>query len=123
MTKAQQLTERVDALIAGGTSKGDAYKQVAEEFGLKPNSVRGAYYTHTRKDGSGTSRSRRRETTTADAVADAVATLQKALEAIDREVEAAKDRAEEAAREYAALKDSATDRKAAIEAKIEALTS
>ena len=42
MTKAQQIYERVEALVGEGSTKADAYVQVAEEFGLKPNSVRGS---------------------------------------------------------------------------------
>ncbi len=121
MTKAQQLYERVEALVAEGTTKVEAYRQVAEEFGLKPNSVRGAYYQHTRKANGGNVKRRVHETTTADALASATAALTKALAAIDDEVEAAKERADEAAAEYEALKASAADRKQSIEAKIAAL--
>lgn len=122
MTKTQQVYERVEALVGEGSTKADAYVQVAEEFGLKPNSVRGAHYRHTRALRGGTSRSRKRETTTADAIASAVATLETAVENIDDEIEVAKERADEAQREYEALAESATDRKEAIQAKIDALT-
>lgn len=123
MTKAQQVYERVEALVGDGSTKADAYVQVAEEFGLKPNSVRGAYYQHTRKLRGGKSRSRKRETTTEDAVASAVATLEEAVESIDAEIETAKERADEAQREYEALEASASERKQAIQAKIDALDS
>ena len=123
MTKAQQVYERVEALVGEGSTKADAYVQVAEEFGLKPNSVRGAYYQHTRKLRGGKSRSRKRETTTEDAVASAVATLEEAVESIDSEIEATKERADEAQREYEALEASASERKEAIQAKIDALGS
>ncbi len=124
MTKAQDAYERVEALVGEGSTKADAYVKVAEELGLKPNSVRGAYYQHTRKlrGGSPAPRSRKRETTTEDAVASAIATLEQAVESIDAEIEAAKDRAEEAQREYDALQESASERKEAIQAKIEALS-
>jgi len=122
MTKAQQVFERVEALVGEGSTKADAYVQVAEEFGLKPNSVRGAVYQHARKLRGGKARPRKRETTTEDAVASAVATLEEAVDSIDSEIEAAKDRAEEAQREYEALDASATERKQAIQAKIEALS-
>lgn len=121
MTKAQQVYERVEELVGAGSTKADAYVQVAEEFGLKPNSVRGSYYQHTRKLRGGTTRSRKRETTTQDAVASAVATLEQALDSIDAEIETAKDRAEEAQREFEALEASASERKQAIQAKIDAL--
>lgn len=123
MTKAQQSYERVEALVAKGSTKADAYGKVAEELGLKPNSVRGAYYQHTRKLRGGKPRSRKRETTTEDAVASAVATLEAAVESIDAEIEAAKERAEEAQREYESLEANASERKEAIQAKIDALSS
>lgn len=122
MTKAQQIYERVEALVAKGSTKAAAYEEVAKELGLKPNSVRGAYYQHTRKRNGGSRQSRVRETTIEGAVAHAVATLEKAVADIDLEIEAAAARAEEATREYEALKASATDRKAAITAKIDALS-
>lgn len=119
MTKAQQLSERVDALVAEGATKAEAYQKVAEEFGLKPNSVRGAVYQHRKANGQ--TKRRVRETTTADAVAQATATLEKAPAAIDEELVAAKERAEEAQREYETLSASADERKRSIEAKIAAL--
>ena len=123
MTKSQQLYERVEALVEQGSTKADAYKAVAEEFGLKVNSVRGAYYQYSRKaNGASSPRARVRETTTADALASATAVLHKALLAIDEEVEAAKQRAEEAKREHDSLKASATERKQAIQAKIDTLS-
>lgn len=122
MTKREQLYERVEALVAGGATKADAYQQVATEFGLKVNSVRGAYYQHTRKTGNGPSHARVRETTTADAIASATAVLEKAIIDIDQEVDAAKQRAEEAKAEYDSLKASASERKQAITAKIDTLT-
>ena len=121
MTKAQQVYERVEALVAEGSAKGEAYDKVAEEFGLQPSSVRGAYYQHTVKLRGGKRRSRKRETTTEDAVASAVTTLEEAVENIDSEIEEAKDRADEAKREFEALKASANERKQAIQAKIDAL--
>ena len=122
MTRAQQVYERVDALVADGATKAAAYEQVASEFGLKVNSVRGAYYQHSRKANGGTSRTRTRETTTADAVASATAVLETALATIDEEIVIAKERADEARAEHEALKASAAERKQAIKAKIEALS-
>jgi transcription initiation factor IIE alpha subunit len=122
MSKAQDIYDRVEALAQEeGISKKDAQERVAKEVGMKPSSVRGACHQARKERGLINSR-RVRETTTGDAVASAVLTLEKAREAIDEEVEAAKDRAEEATREYKTLKDSAADRKAEITAKIEALT-
>jgi predicted nucleic acid-binding Zn-ribbon protein len=122
MTKAQQIYERVEALVAGGSTKAAAYEAVAKELGLKPNSVRGAYYQHTRKQNGAKRQTRVRETTIEGAVASATASLEKALTDIDLEIEAAKERADEAKGEFEALKASAAERKQAITAKIEALS-
>jgi hypothetical protein len=119
MTKAEEIHQRVEALVASGTSRADAFKQLAEELGIKPNSVRGAYYQATK--GNGESKPRRRETTPEDALADARRALERAIENIDREVEQAKARADEARKEHDSLKASAAERKAAIAAKLESL--
>ena len=103
MTKAQQTYERVNALVDGGMQKAAAFKQLAEEYGQPVDSVRGAYYGHKRvvetggQPGTGRSgvrRSRKRETTTQDAIASAVATLRSAIDSIEIELEAARERAE-----------------------------
>jgi len=133
MTKAQEVYERVEALVAAGARKADAFRQVAEEYGQPFNSIRGAYYTHTRAStqpaaatsgGSGSSRrARRRETTSEDAIEQATSVLNRAIEQIDAEIELAKTRVDDAQAEYEHLRDSAQERKAAIEAKIAALSS
>jgi len=120
MTKAQETYERIEALIAQGGSKADAFKQLAEETGKPVKSLQGAYYQHSRKV-NGTQKPKRRETTPTNAVADATALLTRAIEAIDQEIEVARERAEEAQAEYDALKASAHERKQALAAKIEAL--
>jgi hypothetical protein len=87
--------------------------------------MRGAYYAHTRTlggtPGSRSRRPRKRETTTSDAIESATIVLTRAIEAIDAEIESAKARADEAQTEYKQLRDSAQDRKQAIQAKIDAL--
>ena len=119
-TKAQKIYERVEAVVKEqGITKKDAQVIVGKEFGMQPSSIRGAEY-QARKE-LGLTRNRVQETTPDNAVESAIATLEKARDAIDDEVEAAKERAEEATREHKALKDSAADRKAEIESKIEAL--
>ena len=129
-TKAQQTYERINALVDGGMQKADAFKQLAEEYGQPVDSVRGAYYGHKRvvetggQPGAGRSgvrRSRKRETTTEDAVASAVATLNAAIDAIMAEVAAAQERAVEAAAECKALQATASGRIEAIQAKIAVL--
>jgi hypothetical protein len=122
MSKAQEIYDRVEAVAREqGVSKKEAHEIVGKEFGMKPSSIRGAVY-QARKANGQTGRRRVRETTTEGAVASAVATLEDAREAIDDELAAAKERADEANREYKALKDSVEDRKSQITAKIEALT-
>jgi hypothetical protein len=122
VTKAQEVFEQVEQLVAGGKSKAEAFKQLAAETGRPYDSLRGAYYTHTRAARGGGSRPRRRETTPEDALADARQAMERALGNIDREVEMAKERAEEAKAEYEALKASAAERKQAITERLEALT-
>lgn len=122
MTKAQEVFEKVNTLIDGGASRPDAFKQVASEYEQPVNSIRGSYYSYSRgATGGGSSRPRRRETTPEDALADARAALERSIQAIDREVEVASERAAEATAEAKALKESAAERKAAIAERLEAL--
>jgi len=128
MTKAQQVYERIEALIASGLTKADAFRQLAEELGQPAKSLQGAYYQHTKKlgiggNGGGTRRTRKRETTPADALEGAKSVLEEAIDSIDAEIEQAKSRADEARAEYEAMKASAAERKQAIAAKIKALDS
>lgn len=121
MTKAEQVYDRIEAMVASGESKADAFKALAKEFGQPVNSVRGSYYAHHKKVHGGSTRPRRRETTPADAVEDAKAALTRSIERIDAEIEAAENRASEAQAELSAMKDSAGERRKAIEAKLAAL--
>ena len=90
-TKAEEVFTKTEALIASGTTKAEAFKQLAEEYGQPVNSIRGTYYQHTsRQTARPVPGPRRRETTPEDALADARAALERAIQAIDREVEAAK---------------------------------
>lgn len=122
-TKAEQTYARVHELMDQGMSRADAFNKIAEEEGRPKDSIRGAYYGHKKKLEGGESkpRTRRRETTPEDALADARASLERSITAIDREVEAAEERANEAAAEAKALKDSAAERKKAITERLEAL--
>lgn len=123
MTKAEEVFTKVEELVAGGMTKADAFKQLAEEYGQPVNSVRGSYYQHTRKENGGTgSKPRRRETTAEDALADARKALERAIANVGREVDEAKRRADEAKAEYEALKASAKERQDAIAAKLQALS-
>lgn len=125
-TKAQEIYEEIEKRIASGVEKADAFKQLAEEMGRPFDSLRGSYYTHKRKleggsEGAKPSRTRRRETTPNDALADARASLERSIASIDKEVEVAKERAQETAAEYEAIRGSADERKAAIADRLEAL--
>lgn len=121
MSKADQVRERIDALVASGLKKAEAFRTLAEETGQPVKSLQGAYYTATRKANGGSTRARKRETTTTDAVTQATTVLEAAIESIDAEITAAQGRAEEAKAEYEALRASASERTQAIQAKIDAL--
>lgn len=124
-TKAQEIYEEIEKRIASGIDKSDAFKALAGETGRPYDSLRGSYYTHKRKleggEGTKPARTRRRETTPDDALADARASLERSIASIDKEVEAAEDRASEAAAEAEALKASAGERKKIITERLEAL--
>jgi len=122
VSKAEEVHTKTEKLIGEGISKADAFKQLASEYNQPVNSIRGSYYTFTSGKGSGgSSRPRRRETRPEDALADARAALEKGIDSIGREVEAAAERAKEAKAEHEALKASAEQRKAAIAERLEAL--
>ena len=120
-SKAQEVFERVEALTASGVKKADAFRQLADELGQPINSIRGAYYTHTRTIG-GTPGAASKRHTPVDPIEQAADVLRQALEVIDVEISQAKERADEAAAHYKELRDTAATRKAEIEKKIEALT-
>jgi hypothetical protein len=123
MTKAQEIYDKVNELVASGVEKADAFRQLSESLNRPFDSVRGSYYSHKKKIEGGESRPRvrRRETTPEAAMADARASLERSIAAIDREVEVAEERAAESAAEAKALKASAADRKKAITEKLETL--
>src|SRR5207248_10877758 len=79
VTKAQEVYERVEALVASGAKKADAFRQVAEEYGKPFNSMRGAYYAHTRTLGTAPPNPRKRETAPADPIQSALTVLEKAV--------------------------------------------
>ena len=120
MTKAQEVYDKVEALVASGVSKADAFKQLAGEYGQPVDSMRGAYYAHTSTLG-GTPRSPRKRQTAVDPIASALSALEEGLESVDDDVAAAKQRAEDAKAEYEHLRETAKERKAALQAKIDAL--
>src|SRR5437763_17147358 len=85
VTKAQEVYERVEALVASGVKKADAFRQVAEEYGREFNSIRGAYYAHTRSLGGSPKRSSKRSAAV-DPIESAAIVLEKAIAAIDAEI-------------------------------------
>src|SRR6059058_2987327 len=115
MTKAQEVYERTEALVASGAKKADAFRQVAEQYGAEFNSIRGAYYAHTRSLGGSSKRSSKQKTAVVDPIESARIVLEKAIEAIDNEVGIAKSRADDANTEYEHLRDTAGERKAALQ--------
>jgi hypothetical protein len=130
MTKAQEVYEKVEAMVASGeVKKADAFKTLAEQYGQPIDSLRGAYYQHKRvldsggnpTSSGGSRRTRRRETTSETAVESAITTLKRAIDSIDAEIEVAAERAREAQAEYEAMQASADERKASITEKIELL--
>jgi hypothetical protein len=123
MTKAETVYTRVEELIADGSTKADAFKKLADEYGQPVNSIRGLFYTWSKNQNPDRpSRTRRRETTPDDALADARRVFERAIEQVDIEVDAAKHRADEATAEHEALKASAADRKKAIQERLDGLT-
>jgi hypothetical protein len=120
VTKAQEVYERVEALVASGVKKADAFKQLAAEYKQEANSIRGAYYAHTRSLKDPSTRTRTPKAAV-NPIESATLVLQKAIEAIDNEIGIAKSRADDAKTDYEQLRDSAGERKAAIQAKIDAL--
>lgn len=122
MTKAEEVFTRVEEIVASGKTKAEAFQELSQEYGQPIGSLRGSYYTWSKDNGgSGTRRTRRRETTPEDALADARRVLERAIEQVDVEVEAAAERATEAKAEHEALKKSAAGRKQAIQARLAAL--
>ncbi len=123
MTKAQEIYDKVNELVASGVEKSAAFRQLTEAADRPYDSIRGSYYSHKKKVEGGQSRprTRRRETTPEDALADARASLERSITAIDREVDVAEERAAEATAEAKALKASAAERKKAITERLEAL--
>lgn len=125
MTKAQEIYERVNALVAEGTKKADAFRQVAEEYKQPFNSMRGAYYAHQRAltgDSPAPRGRTARNKPPIDPIASATGILSDAIERIDEEIDTARQHAEDAKAAYEQLLETAQERKAALEAKIEALT-
>lgn len=123
MTRAADVHAEVTRLMNEGMSRSDAFKNCAESLGLAVNTIRGNFYRIEKGSGEGGStRTRRRETTPEDAMADARKVVERAIQSIDQEVEAAQERASEMRAEADNLKETAKARKDAIQARLEALS-
>ena len=48
-TMAQEIYDRVQVMIAEGTDKSDAFRQLADEAERPYDSIRGSYYSHKKK--------------------------------------------------------------------------
>jgi outer membrane murein-binding lipoprotein Lpp len=88
----------------------------------QPRSAGLERYAHTRSLGGGSpKRSGKGPATKVDPIESATIVLEKAIEGIDAEISAAKARADEAKAEYDNLRETAGERKTAIQVKIDAL--
>jgi len=121
MTKAQEVFERVEGMVAAGEKKAEAFRQLASEYGIEPNSARGLYYAHSRSLGGSPAARSSRTRQAVDPVESAVVVLEKAISAIDREINGAKARVDDARSEYERLRETAGERKTVLQAKIDAL--
>jgi hypothetical protein len=128
MTKAQEIYERVNELVAQGSKKADAFREVAEEYKQPFNSMRGAYYAHQRTLTGDTPTSPRERTARTrnkqpiDPIASATSILSDAITLIDEEIETARQKAEDAEAAYQQLLETAEERKTTLQTKIDALT-
>ncbi|HUB36806.1 MAG TPA: hypothetical protein VL972_08275 [Solirubrobacteraceae bacterium] len=122
-TKAEEIYNRTHELMEQGMTRTEAFTRIAEDEQRPKDSIRGAFYAHKKKleGGETRTRTRRRETTPEDALADARASLERSISAIDREIKVAEERAAESTAEAKALKESAAERKQAITERLEAL--
>ena len=84
MTKAQEVYKSVEALVASGGRKADAFRQLADELDQPFNSVRGAYYAHSRTL-STTPPSSPRTRKAVDPIESATIVIEKAVEATRRQ--------------------------------------
>ena len=122
MTKAQEVYDRVEALVASGVKKADAFRQVAEEFGQPFDSMRGAYYAHTRSLGADRPRGRAsaRPSRSIRSSRPRSSSRRRSRPSTARSAPPRRA-ADDAKAEYEHLRDTAGERKAAIQAKIDAL--
>ena len=109
----------MQSLMDGGMQRSDALNKVAEERGVSLSTIRAAA-SNTTRTGTRTT-VRRKPQTPEEMIQEAKAMLQSALDGLEKEVEQAKERADEAAAEYKSLKESMTERKKSLKQKIAAL--
>ncbi len=124
-TKAAETHAAITRLVDGGLRLADAVRQLAAETGRSEAAVRASYYQQRAKLGqrgraSGPTRAREAPSVD-DAIREARHVLERALERIDEELEAAKAELDAAAERYETLKASAAERKAELTRRIAAL--
>jgi hypothetical protein len=121
-TKAAETHAALSQLMEGGMRLSDAVRAYADDTGRSEAAVRASYYQQRAKLGDNATSSRRhRAVSVEDAIDEARALLQRAIDQIDAEVEAAKADAVAARQRYEVLKADAARRKAELERKIAAL--
>jgi outer membrane murein-binding lipoprotein Lpp len=130
ITEAEKVYTQLTALTASGTTFADGVRKVAAGTGKKEGAIRANYYNHKKKlDGASPAVTGRRgrpkaEALTVDeALAQARAILEQAVNGIDAEVQAAKDELDGAKARYDVLTTSVKGRKAELQKKINALVS
>jgi hypothetical protein len=99
----------------------DAVRQLAAQTGRSEAAVRASYYHERAKHGRDGRGRPSVELSVDDAIREARQLLERALERIDEELEAAKAKADAAAERYETLKAAAAERRSELERKIAAL--
>lgn len=124
-TKAMETHAAITRLVDGGLRLADAVRQLAAETGRSEAAVRASYYQQRTKlgeHGRGSGPTRAQEALSVDdAIREARHVLERALERIDEELEAARAELDAATERYETLKTSAAERKAALARRIAAL--
>lgn len=123
VTESRSVYERIEELKATGLSNAEAIRQVSTERGKSENAVRANQHQYRQKLGGGNRKARKsgQALTVEDAVSQARKLLEQALSTVDKEISAAKADLDAAQNRYNSLADSAQERKASLEAQIQAL--
>jgi predicted RNase H-like nuclease (RuvC/YqgF family) len=124
-TQQEIVYNKLEALVARGSSLADAVREVAKETGKTENTVRALRYNQMRKlkggAGSAARRVRNAPVSAEAAVAEAKKLLSQAVGAVDRELDAARKELDAAKARYDALAASAEAKKSDLQKKLAAL--